>query len=47
MLAPVVILGGQIGSFLNNRLADRTVIRTLVVAYVLVGLAVTARTLLL
>lgn len=47
LLAPVVVLGGQIGSLLNNRLADTTVIRTLIVAYVVVGLAVIGRTLLL
>lgn len=43
LLAPVVVLGGQIGSLVNNRLADHTIIRTLIVAYVLVGIAVLSR----
>lgn len=47
MLAPVVIFGGQIGSLLNNRLADHTVVRTLIVAYGLVGLFVIGRVVLL
>lgn len=47
LLAPEVVLGGQLGLLLNNRLADRTVIRTLIVAYVVVGFAVIVRTLLL
>jgi uncharacterized membrane protein YfcA len=40
ILAPVVVVGGQIGSFINSRLSDRTLVRALTTAYVLVGLVV-------
>ncbi len=40
IVAPVVIVGGQIGSYLNSKLGDRTLIRMLMTAYVLVGLFV-------
>jgi uncharacterized membrane protein YfcA len=47
ILAPVVVLGGQIGSLLNNRLSDRTVVQTMIGAYALVGSFVIGRTLVL
>lgn len=47
VLAPVVVAGGQIGSFLNSRLTDSTIVRTLIGAYVLVGLFVIGQTVLL
>ncbi len=46
ILAPTVVAGGQIGSFINSRLPDRLLLRALTVAYTVVGLFVLARTLL-
>lgn len=37
ILAPVVIIGGQIGSMINSRLSDGVLLKTMMVAYVLVG----------
>ena len=39
------LFGGQMGAFLNSRLSESTVIRMLMVAYLLVGVLVTVRTL--
>jgi len=38
ILAPVVIVGGQIGAFLNHLLEERTIVRALVAAYGATGL---------
>jgi uncharacterized membrane protein YfcA len=43
ILAPVVIIGGQIGSFINSRLTDRTLIRALMTAYTVIGVFVVGR----
>lgn len=40
ILAPVVIIGGQIGSMINSRLSDHTLLKTMMIAYTLVGLFV-------
>jgi len=40
ILAPVVILGGQIGSMLNSRLSDRLLLKLMMIAYTVVGLFV-------
>ncbi|MFQ5689081.1 MAG: TSUP family transporter [Gemmatimonadota bacterium] len=40
LLAPVVIIGGQLGSFLNSRLSERTLLRLLTGAYLLVSIFV-------
>ncbi|MBI4513693.1 MAG: sulfite exporter TauE/SafE family protein [Gemmatimonadetes bacterium] len=45
ILAPVVVAGGQIGSFLNHRLNERTLLRTLLAAYPTIGLFVLVRAL--
>ena len=45
ILGPVVVVSGQLGSFINSRLSERTIIRALVIAYILVGLFVLGRTL--
>ncbi len=37
ILAPVVILGGQIGSYINSRISDEALIRALMTAYVVIG----------
>ena len=37
ILAPVVILGGQIGSYINSRISDKALIRALMTAYVVIG----------
>ncbi len=42
ILAPVVVVGGQIGSFINSRLSDHALIRALMIAYVVVGIIVFA-----
>lgn len=44
IIAPVVVVGGQIGSYLNSKLSDRTLVRMLMAAYTLVGLFVLVRT---
>jgi uncharacterized membrane protein YfcA len=41
------LFGGQMGAYLNNRLHESTVMQMLIVVYFLVGMLVTARTLLL
>ncbi len=46
ILAPIVIAGGQIGSYINSRLPERALLRALMVAYPVIGLFVLARTLL-
>lgn len=43
IVAPVVLVGGQLGAFINSRLSERTALRTLTVVYVFVGLVTTAR----
>lgn len=40
ILAPVVIVGGQIGSMLNSRLSDEMLIKLMMTAYTLVGVFV-------
>ena len=40
ILAPVVIFGGQIGSMINSKLGDHTLLKTMMVAYTLVGIFV-------
>lgn len=47
VIAPVVVVGGQVGSYINSRLAEETTLRVLVVAYFLVGLFVVLKTLVL
>ena len=37
ILAPVVILGGQIGPYINSKISDRALIRALMTAYVVIG----------
>lgn len=46
IIAPVVVVGGQIGALLNNRLKGPTIVWALIVAYMLVGFLVLGRTLL-
>ncbi len=43
IIAPTVIIGGQIGAYLNSRLADRTLIRAMIMAYTVIGVFVLAR----
>jgi uncharacterized membrane protein YfcA len=42
ILAPVVVIGGQIGSFINSRLSDQALIRAMMIAYVVVSIIVFA-----
>jgi uncharacterized protein len=42
ILAPVVVIGGQIGSFINSRLSDQALIRALMIAYIVVSIIVFA-----
>ena len=44
IIAPVVLIGGQIGAFINSRLKDQTILKTLMTVYLLVGLFVLIRT---
>jgi uncharacterized membrane protein YfcA len=37
ILAPVVIVGGQIGSYINSKISDQALIRSLMTAYVVIG----------
>ncbi len=37
ILAPVVIVGGQIGSYINSKISDRALIRALMTAYTVIG----------
>ena len=37
VIAPVVVVGGQVGAYVNGRLSDHLVVRALAGAYVLVG----------
>ena len=37
ILAPVVILGGQIGPYINSKISDRALIWALLTAYVVIG----------
>lgn len=43
IVAPVVLVGGQLGAFINSRLLERTALRMLTVVYVFVGLVTTVR----
>ncbi len=43
IIAPVVIVGGQIGSFINSRLEERTIMQVLITVYTLVGIFVMGR----
>lgn len=45
ILAPVVILGGQIGSMINSRLSDKLLLKLMMIAYTIVGLFVLFNTL--
>jgi len=45
VIAPVVLVGGQIGAFLNSRLKEQTILKGLIAVYLLVGLFVLVRTL--
>lgn len=47
ILAPTVVVGGQVGSFLNAKMSEETAIRVMIVAYMLVGLFVLGRILVL
>jgi uncharacterized membrane protein YfcA len=40
IIAPVVIMGGQIGAMINSRLSDKALVRALMTAYTAVGLFV-------
>jgi len=40
ILAPVVIIGGQIGSMINSKLSDKLLVQVMMTAYVLVGVFV-------
>lgn len=40
ILAPVVVIGGQIGSMINSKLSDMMLLRIMMIAYTLVGLFV-------
>lgn len=46
-LAPTVVVGGQIGSLINSKLPERVALRVLIGAYLLTGLFVVGRILLL
>ena len=37
LIAPVVVIGGQVGAFVNSTLSERTVIGSLVATYLVVG----------
>ncbi|WP_418280624.1 sulfite exporter TauE/SafE family protein [Halorubrum sp. DTA98] len=43
IIAPVVLVGGQAGAYLNSRLPESMTVRVLVVAYVAIGLVTLAR----
>lgn len=47
ILAPTVVVGGQVGSLINSKLSEETAIRVMIVAYTLVGLFVLGRILFL
>ncbi|WP_435066144.1 TSUP family transporter [Halobaculum sp. EA56] len=47
ILAPTVIIGGQVGSLINSKMSEETAIRVMIVAYMLVGLFVLGRILVL
>jgi len=47
ILAPTVIVGGQVGSLINAKMSEETAIRVMIVAYLLVGLFVLGRILVL
>jgi len=36
-VAPVVIMGGQIGSMFNSKLSDHMLVKLIMIAYTLVG----------
>ncbi len=40
IIAPVVVIGGQIGSYVNSRISDRALIRALITAYTIIGVFV-------
>lgn len=42
VIGGIVIIGGQIGAYLNSKASDRTIVRTLIAVYFLVGLFVIA-----
>jgi len=44
IIAPVVLIGGQIGAFINSRIKDQTILKALMTVYLLVGLFVLLRT---
>jgi uncharacterized membrane protein YfcA len=47
ILAPTVVVGGQVGSLINAKMSEETAIRVMIVAYTLVGLFVLGRILVL
>ncbi len=47
ILAPTVVVGGQVGSLINANMSEETAIRVMIVAYMLVGLFVLGRILFL
>lgn len=47
ILAPTVVVGGQVGSLINAKMSEETAIHVMIVAYTLVGLFVLGRILVL
>ncbi|MFC7167198.1 sulfite exporter TauE/SafE family protein [Halospeciosus flavus] len=47
VIAPTVVVGGQVGSYVNSRLSEETTLRVLMTAYFLVGTFVVVRVLFL
>ena len=46
IIAPTVLVGGQIGAFINSRLNTRSIMRILMLVYVVVGIIILTRILL-
>ena len=40
IIAPVVIIGGQIGAYINSKVSDRALIRAMITAYSVIGVFV-------
>ncbi len=43
IIAPVVIIGGQIGAYINSKVSDRALIRAMITAYSVIGVFVLTR----
>ncbi|MFQ5998334.1 MAG: sulfite exporter TauE/SafE family protein [Candidatus Bathyarchaeia archaeon] len=43
IIAPTVVLGGQIGAYINSRLKHQTIVRILMLVYTLVGVVILTR----